>query len=114
MSRNAEPRTAESYSRRQLMNRIHGVIVTLATPVLLMSGLPGCSAAQAPAPDPGTNAATTKAERWSHQDWPTGPYRVVENWPKPLPDTRHSHKGWTWGSFGGVYAETPDRIWIAM
>ena len=52
--------------------------------------------------------------RWSHQDWPTGHYRVVEGWPKPLPDTRHSHDGWTWGSFGGVYAENPDRIWIAM
>ena len=54
------------------------------------------------------------ATRWSHQDWPTGHYKVVEDWPKPLPDTRHSHDGWTWGSFGGVYAENPDRIWIAM
>jgi DNA-binding beta-propeller fold protein YncE len=44
----------------------------------------------------------------------SGPYTVVENWPKPLPNTRHSHDGWTWGSMGGVYAETPDRIWIAM
>ena len=52
--------------------------------------------------------------RWSHQDWPTGHYKVVEGWPKPLPDTRHSHDGWTWGSFGGVYAENPDRIWVAM
>jgi len=57
---------------------------------------------------------TGTATRWSHQDWPTGPYRVVEGWPKPLPDDRHSHAGWTWGSFGGVYAESPDRIWIAM
>jgi len=52
--------------------------------------------------------------RQSRQDWPTGDYRVVDGWPKPLPDTRHSHDGWTWGSFGGVYAENPDRIWIAM
>ncbi len=52
--------------------------------------------------------------RWSHQDWPTGHYKLVEGWPKPLPDTRHSHDGWTWGSFGGVYAENPDRIWVAM
>jgi hypothetical protein len=59
-------------------------------------------------------AATAKTDRQSHQDWPTGDYRVVEGWPKPLPDTRHSHDGWTWGSFGGVYAENPDRIWIAM
>jgi hypothetical protein len=53
-------------------------------------------------------------ERWSYHDWPTGPYTVVPDWPKPLPDTRHSHEGWTWGSFGGVYAESPDRVWIAM
>jgi hypothetical protein len=67
------------------------------------------------APGVAQNAGTAAtAERWSHQDWPTGPYRVVEGWPKPLPDTRHSHDGWTWGSFGGVYAESPDRIWIAM
>ena len=59
-------------------------------------------------------AAQTTAQRSSHQDWPTGHYRVVDNWPKPLPDTRHAHAGWTWGSFGGVYAENPDRIWIAM
>jgi hypothetical protein len=63
-----------------------------------------------------TSAATDAAapSRRSHQDWPTGHYQVVEGWPKPLPDTRHSHDGWTWGSFGGVYAESPDRIWLAM
>jgi hypothetical protein len=64
-----------------------------------------------------TQSSATQAQpssRWSHQDWPTGHYKVVEGWPKPLPDTRHSHDGWTWGSFGGVYAESPDRIWVAM
>src|SRR5262245_24597057 len=58
--------------------------------------------------------AQTQKTRQSLQDWPTGPYQVMANWPQPLPDTRHSHDGWTWGSFGSVYAETPDRIWIAM
>src|SRR5918994_6809670 len=45
-----------------------------------------------------------------------GPYEPVENWPKPLPDGADgvTHAGWTWGSVGGVYAETPDRIWIAQ
>ena len=56
-------------------------------------------------------AQSSKARR-SLQDWPTGHYKVVDNWPKPLPNTRHSHDGWTWGSFGGVYAESPDRIWV--
>src|SRR5690348_12664183 len=63
---------------------------------------------------PATQGQAKPETRWSHQDWPTGHYKVVEGWPKPLPDTRHSHDGWTWGSFGGVYAESPDRIWVAM
>ncbi len=66
------------------------------------------------APDANAHGGGNSREPWSYQDWPTGPYKVVDNWPKPLPDTRHSHDGWTWGSFGSVYAESPDRIWIAM
>ena len=65
-------------------------------------------------PDASSHGSSGGREPWSYQDWPTGPYKVVEDWPKPLPDTRHSHDGWTWGSFGSVYAESPDRIWIAM
>ena len=38
----------------------------------------------------------------------TGPYEVVEDWPQPLPD----HEGWTWGSTAGIFAETPDKIFI--
>jgi sugar lactone lactonase YvrE len=45
-----------------------------------------------------------------------GPYEPVPNWPQPLPDGPDGvkHEGWTWGSTGAVYAETPDRIWIAQ
>ena len=45
-----------------------------------------------------------------------GPYEFVSNWPQPLPDGPDGvkHDGWTWGSVGAVYAETPDRIWIAQ
>ena len=73
--------------------------------LLIPAALGPATALQTPAA--GTN-------RQSAQDWPFGPYQVVENWPKPLPDTRHSHDGWTWGSMGSVFAETPDRIWIAQ
>ena len=38
----------------------------------------------------------------------TGPYDVATGWPQPL-----GHSGWTWGSQGGVFAESPDRIYIA-
>ncbi len=77
---------------------------------LLSIGAVACGSAAAQAPAPQGQAQP----RWSHHDWPTGHYKGVEGWPKPLPDTRHSHAGWTWGSFGGVYAESPDRIWVAM
>jgi len=77
---------------------------------LVLIGLVGC-ANEGPAP---AASGSNSGERWSFHDWPTGPYRVVEDWPKPLPDDLHSHEGWTWGSFGGVYAENPDRIWVAM
>jgi hypothetical protein len=70
-----------------------------------------CSTPEAPKP---AASAAAPAVRNSTQDWPTGAYQVVEGWPKPLPDTRHSHAGWTWGSMGSVFAETPDRIWIAQ
>ncbi|MEP7365540.1 MAG: hypothetical protein ABI972_19980 [Acidobacteriota bacterium] len=45
-----------------------------------------------------------------------GPYEFVQDWPKPLQDGPDGvkHAGWTWGSMGAVFAETPDRIWIAQ
>jgi hypothetical protein len=45
-----------------------------------------------------------------------GPYEPVEGWPQALPDGPDGvkHEGWTWSSVGAVYAETPDRIWIAQ
>jgi hypothetical protein len=45
-----------------------------------------------------------------------GPYDVVDNWPQPLQDGPDGvkHEGWTWGSTGAIWAETPDRIWIAQ
>lgn len=45
-----------------------------------------------------------------------GPYELVEDWPRGLSDGPDgvTHDGWTWGSMGSVFAETPDRIWVAM
>jgi hypothetical protein len=83
---------------------------------LMLAGLTACAPAGDTAAGTEEQAAQARpaGTRNSYQDWPTGPYRVVSDWPKPLPDTRHSHDGWTWGSFGGVFAESPDRIWVAM
>jgi sugar lactone lactonase YvrE len=52
--------------------------------------------------------ATPPQEKGGEEEF--GPYEPVENWPQPLVD----HEGWTWGSTAGVYAETPDRIWIVQ
>ena len=89
------------------------MIARNATRVLLVAAMlvPSILIALVPIP---AQAPAGGADRRSAQDWPFGAYQVVANWPKPLPDTRHSHNGWTWGSMGSVYAETPDRIWVAQ
>ncbi len=57
--------------------------------------------------------APAAPERGGQEEF--GPYEFVEDWPKPLPDSQGvNHAGWTWGSNGAVYAESPDRIWFAM
>jgi hypothetical protein len=43
-----------------------------------------------------------------------GPYRVDPNWPKPLSTLFPEDKGWTWGAAQGVFAQNPDRIFVAM
>src|SRR5438309_2347802 len=40
----------------------------------------------------------------------TGPYDVVAGWPQPLALAK---PGYIWGSTGGIFAETPNRIFIA-
>ena len=40
----------------------------------------------------------------------TGPYDVVAGWPPPLALAK---PGYIWGSTGGIFAESPDRIFIA-
>ncbi|HEV3139094.1 MAG TPA: peptidyl-alpha-hydroxyglycine alpha-amidating lyase family protein [Vicinamibacterales bacterium] len=40
----------------------------------------------------------------------TGPYDVVANWPQPL---AFAKPGYIWGSTGGIFAESPDRIFVA-
>ena len=79
----------------------------------LAAGLGACSM---PEGEPGDAPATPDMilEKGGQEEF--GPYELVENWPMPLPDEADgiSHDGWTWGSVGAVYAESPDRIWIAQ
>jgi hypothetical protein len=89
------------------------LLILLAVVLLASAALVGCSA---PASNPETASAASPppTEKGGQDEF--GPYEVVENWPQPLPDEADGvkHEGWTWGSTGAVYAETPDRIWIAM
>jgi hypothetical protein len=90
---------------------------TLGTFVTLIV-FPSIIACTGPAPTPqavATAAApAVAAEKGGQEEF--GPYELVDNWPQPLPDGPDGvkHEGWTWGSVGAVYAETPDRIWIAQ
>jgi hypothetical protein len=94
------------------MRRNHPSLRLLAVlPGVALLGLASCNSDQTAG---AAQSAGGQAERWSYHDYPTGPYQVVEGWPRPLPDDLHSHDGWTWSSMGGVYAESPDRIWIAQ
>lgn len=40
-----------------------------------------------------------------------GAYKPVANWPKPLSQLPQ-HEKWTWGSTQGVFAESPNRVFI--
>jgi hypothetical protein len=77
--------------------------------------LAGCaSPPSAPASTGATPAPVADVEKGGQEEF--GPYEFVDNWPQPLEDAGDGvkHAGWTWGSVGAVYAETPDRIWIAQ
>src|SRR5688572_31133696 len=43
----------------------------------------------------------------------TGPYEVVPDWPKPL-SALPGHENWTWGSSQGVFAESPNRVFMVQ
>lgn len=81
----------------------------LSAAIVAAVAVASCSA---PAKSP---EAAAPAQEIGGQD-EFGSYEVVANWPQPLPDGPDGvkHEGWTWGSTGAVYAETPDRIWIAQ
>jgi DNA-binding beta-propeller fold protein YncE len=42
-----------------------------------------------------------------------GPYEVVADWPK-LFSSMPGHENWTWGAVQGVFAESPNRIFIVQ
>ena len=43
----------------------------------------------------------------------TGPYDVDPDWPKPMSQLPN-HQNWTWGAVEGIFAESPNRVFIAQ
>lgn len=41
-----------------------------------------------------------------------GPYEVVADWPKPLSSMPGHDPKWSWGSAEGIFAESPNRIYL--
>src|SRR5579864_8528082 len=65
------------------------------------------------------SAAQQAAGQWVDPANPSdelvdGPYRVDPNWPKPLATLFPEEKGWTWGAVQGIFAQNPDRVFVAM
>jgi len=89
-----------------------GLSRSLLLGTILASAVVACS--QSPDTETVQAATATAQERGGQEEF--GPYEVVADWPKPLPDGPDGvkHEGWTWGSNGAIFAETPNRIWVAM
>ena len=91
---------------------------TMSRFLLAMSLLAIIAACSSPTASPSASdkaaPAAVSQEKGGQEEF--GPYELVENWPQPLEDGSDGvkHEGWTWGSVGAVFAETPDRIWIAQ
>jgi hypothetical protein len=90
-------------------------IFVLTAIVAVSVGFAGCSTPSSAPEAASASAAPAAPQEKGGQD-EFGPYEPVANWPQPLPDGPDGvkHDGWTWGSVGAIYAETPDRIWIAQ
>jgi len=86
-------------------------VVLLALVALVKCGSPASSTPESASP---AAPAAAQAERGGQEEF--GPYELAGPWPKPLQDGPDGvkHEGWTWGSTGAIYVETPNRIWIAM
>ena len=93
------------------MSRTATIVLALA--VGLAAGIPlggrlmpsGESAAATPA-----TAFSAVPDAIGAQDV-SGPYEVVEGWPKDL-STLPGHEGWTYGGARGIFAESPNRVYL--
>ena len=57
-----------------------------------------------------TSFAAVPGEKGGQDTW--GPYEVDPNWPKPLNQMAGHDPKWSWGSAEGIFAESPNRIYL--
>src|SRR5262245_31979205 len=91
------------------------VLTRVFVAIFVCAMLVSCSAtSESKSPSATATQTAVSQEKGGQEEF--GPYELVVNWPQPLPDSPDGvkHDGWTWGSVGAIYAETPDRIWIAQ
>lgn len=59
---------------------------------------------------PGAGFAAVPGTKGGQDTW--GPYEVVADWPKPLSSMPGHDPKWSWGSAEGIYAESPNRVYL--
>jgi len=65
---------------------------------------------QAAAPPPATQLFGSVSDAIGAEDV-SGPYDVVQGWPKDLASLP-GHDKWTWGGARGIFAESPNRVYL--
>ena len=90
--------------------RQHWIAATLAVSVAAL--LPGVTIVERSVAAQSSRAASVTAVPGAigFLD-PTGPYEVVPGWPKDL-STLPGNERWTFGAGQGVFAESPDRVYL--
>ena len=84
--------------------------VVAALIVGFMIGSPSARPAVAPDDEGGATGFAAVAGEIGAQDV-SGPYTVQEGWPKDL-STLPGHEKWTWGAGQGIFAESPNRVYL--
>lgn len=94
------------------MRKYGTALIALVVGVVIgMVGIPRSPEPAAAPPAPGTGFATTPGEKGGQDLF--GPYEVVPDWPKPMSQLA-GHEKWTWGSAEGVFAESPNRVFLVQ
>jgi hypothetical protein len=93
------------------MSRVIGIVTALVAGTIIGTFV-GTRLMTAPSQDVQSAQAALSAvpDAVGAQDV-SGPYEVVPGWPKDLA-TLPGHEGWTYGAARGVFAESPDRVFL--